>query len=241
MSIAVFLESYEGNMVKASKEAIAVAKDIAEKTGKELFGVAIDNTLDNIMLDAGKYGISTVKGISGVDRYHPGMYTRLIVNAAKDSDYVIIPATVWGREIAPQVTVKLDATPISDIIGVEDATTFKRSIHGNKVHSTVKGEGKMVITVRAGIFDVPAEGDGVATSEAISPEVVDSDSLMKLAEILAASSDAIELTEADIIVSGGRGMGGLMLAFTGCICPAILSTPYVWIKLVVHQILVSFF
>jgi electron transfer flavoprotein alpha subunit len=66
----------------------------------------------------------------------------------------------------------------------------------------------MVITVRAAVFDVPELGEGTANLENITTETVDGDSVMKLAEILASSSETIELTEADIIVSGGRGIGG---------------------------------
>ncbi|MHA2171610.1 MAG: electron transfer flavoprotein subunit alpha/FixB family protein [Candidatus Kariarchaeaceae archaeon] len=108
----------------------------------------------------------------------------------------------------PGVCNKLDATPVSDIIGIIDGTTYKRSIHGNKIHSTVKVDGKLVITVRPSIYDVPEEGAGTAMTEEISAESVDSDALSKLAEVLAATTGKIELTEAEIIVSGGRGVGG---------------------------------
>ncbi len=207
MSIAVYLESFKGNMVKASKEAISVAQMLAEKRGVPVFGIALDEKLDNVVTEAGKLGVSTLKS-SEVSLYHPALFSRFIVNAAKDADVIVLPATVWGQEIAPIITMRLDATPVTDIIGVIDGNTFKRSIHGNKIHSTVKAEGKLVITIRPGVFDVPQEGDGTANVEGISAEMVDSDNLMKLAEILASSSGKIELTEADIIVSGGRGMGG---------------------------------
>ncbi len=203
MSIAVFLESYNGKLVKAAKEAIGVAKSI----GSDVFGIAIDNNVDAVIEEAGKLGLSTVKAAAGITIYHPAMYSRIIFNAAKDADVVIFPGTVWGREISPQVCVKMDATPVSDIIEVVDASTFKRSLHGNKIHATVKAEGKIVLTVRAGIFDVPELGDGTANREEITSEVAEGDAMIKLAEILASSSDRVELTEADIIVSGGRGIG----------------------------------
>lgn len=208
MSIAIFLESYNGEVVKAAKEAVTAAKILADQTGKEIFGVAIDDNIDSVVDIAGKMGISIVKGASGITLYHPTMYSRIIVNAAKDADMIIFPATVWGKEISPQVCVKLDATPLSDIIEVIDGNTFKRSIHGNKIHSTIKAEGKTVITVRAAVFDLPELGEGTANLENITTETVDGDSVMKLAEILASSAETIELTEADIIVSGGRGIGG---------------------------------
>lgn len=208
MTIAVFLESYKGKLVKASAETITAAKLLAKKTNSDIFGIALDDNVDEVVAYAGKYGISRVKSSSHVSLYHPTLFARFIANAAKEADYVLIPATVWGREIAPQVTVKLNATPVSDVIEIIDKNIFKRSLHGNKIHVSIEAQGKLVITVRVGIFDVPLETDESATTEDITAETFDGDSLLKLAEVLAASTDDVELTEADIIVSGGRGVAG---------------------------------
>lgn len=207
MSIAVFLESYQGKMIKAAKEAITAAKILGEKYEKGVFGIVIDDEIDNIITTAGKMGITRVKASEKISLYHSALYSRIITNATRDCDLIVFPATVWGREIAPQVCNKLDATPVMDIIEIVDVNTFKRSVHGNKIHVTVKTEGKLVITVRPSIYDIPVETDGNATKELIAAESVDSDSLLKLAEILAATTETVELTEADIIVSGGRGVG----------------------------------
>lgn len=207
MSIGVFLESYNGRIMKAGLESITAAKKLVEHTGQEIFGIIIDDSIDELIASAGNYGISSVKSVSGVNLYHPALYARYIANAAKEAEYVVIPATVWGREISPRVCLKLSASPVSDIIAIDDQSTFKRSLHGNKVQATFKTSGKLVITVRPSIFDLPPEMGGQATSETISTEMVDSDNMMKLAEILAASTGRVELTEADIIVSGGRGVG----------------------------------
>ncbi|MHA2253790.1 MAG: electron transfer flavoprotein subunit alpha/FixB family protein, partial [Candidatus Kariarchaeaceae archaeon] len=208
MSIGVFLESYQGTMIKAAKEAITAAKILADKSGKELFGIILDNEIDQVIELAGKLGISKVKAASGVSLYHSALYARFIANATKDADIIVLPATVWGREISPQVCNKLDATPVSDIIEIIDSNSFKRSIHGNKIHSTVKAEGKVVLTIRPSVFDIPEEGVGSADKEEITAETFDTDTVAKLAEILAATTGKIELTEADVIVSGGRGIGG---------------------------------
>ncbi|OLS26127.1 MAG: Electron transfer flavoprotein subunit alpha [Candidatus Heimdallarchaeota archaeon LC_2] len=208
MSIGVYLESYNGKIVKAALETIAAANKLASSTGKEVFGIIIDNEIDNLVSIAGSYGITKVKKVSDVSLYHPALYARYITNAATEADYILFPATVWGKEISPRVCLKLIASPVSDIIGIEDSTTFNRSLHGNKIQAKVKTQGKLVITVRPSIFDVPSETGGQASTEDISAEIIDSENIMKLAEVLAASTGRVELTEADIIVSGGRGTGG---------------------------------
>jgi len=208
MSIVVYLESYKGRIVKAGLEAITAAMKLAENTSQEVFGIIIDDEIDELITVAGNYGISTVKSVSGVNVYHPALYARYIANAAKDAQYVVIPAAVWGREISPRVCLKLNASPVSDIIAIDNDSTFNRSLHGNKIQATFKTTGKLVITIRPSIFDVPVEMGGQAKSEPITTEMIDSDNMMKLAEVLAASTGRVELTEADIIVSGGRGVGG---------------------------------
>lgn len=208
MAIGVFLESYNGKVVKASLEAVTAANELAKHTSQEVFGIIIDNEIDPLVSSAGNFGLKKLKTSSGISLYNPAMYARIVANAAKDADILLFPGTVWGREISPRVAVKLSATPISDITGIIDGSTFKRSIHGNKIQTTVKATGKLVITTRSAVFDVPTEVSGEATSENITAETFDGDNLMKLAEVLAASSGKIELTEADIIVSGGRGVAG---------------------------------
>jgi len=208
MNIAVYLESYNGKLVKAALESITVANKLSELLGKDIFGIIIDNEIDGLLTEASKYGIKHVKSAVGISIYNPAMYARIIANATKEADFVIFPGTVWGREISPRVTIKLDSSSVSDIIEVISADTFKRSIHGNKVHSSVKATGKLVLTVRASVFDVPPEVSVELTNESITSEIVDSENVMKLAEVLAATTGKVELTEADIIVSGGRGTGG---------------------------------
>lgn len=202
MKIAVFLETYKGKIVKASLEALAAAN----KIGGEVTGILLGSN-DELIATAGNFGVANLATGSGdlFNEYHSGIFSRAISNV--EADMYVIAATVWGKELAARVSAKHDIAFVGDVSEVKAANQFVRSIHGNKVLATVEVTGKAVLTIRPGVFDVPAETGGSATTSEISVAAADNDAAFKLAEILASSTDKIELTEADIIVSGGRGVG----------------------------------
>ena len=203
MKVAVFLESYNGKTVKAGLEAATAAKAMG---GDEYIAVVLGKDLDATIADAGKIGFGKVYKAE-IDPYNPSVFAKAI--ASVEADYYVLPGTVWGREIGPRLAVKFDAAYAGDITKVVDAKTFVRSIHGNKILSTIQVDApKVVVTVRPGVFDTPEFGEGNAEVNDISVEADEVDQKAMLTEVLAASTDKIELTEADIIVSGGRGVGG---------------------------------
>ena len=204
MKVAVFLESYKNKITKAGLEALAAAQKISDNVTAILIGKEVTGLLSI----AGSYGVKTVKKAEGdlFTAYHPNIYARAISNV--EADVYVIPSTAWGKELAPLVSAKQGYGFVGDVSEVVDSTTFIRSIHGNKVLSTVKVEGNFVVAIRPGVFDLPEQGEGSPETSDISVTPEDSFNKIKLAEILAAASEKIELTEADIIVSGGRGVGG---------------------------------
>ncbi len=206
MKIVIFLESYNGKLVKAAKEAISVADKI--DSGAEKIGVLLGTDLDSIANDLKNYGLKEVyKGEGGeYATYHSSIYAKAIKSV--DADYYVIPGTVWGREIGPRLTVMLDSSFAGDVTEVLDSTKFVRSIHGNKVLSTVEVSGQTVVTVRPGVFDLPSETPSEYELKTLEGHKEDHDENVSLVEVLAAESGKIELTEADIIVSGGRGVKG---------------------------------
>ena len=129
----------------------------------------------------------------------------LIAELGAGYDNVVAPATTNGKNIMPRVAALLDVGQISDIISVESADTFKRPIYAGNVIATVQSsDAKKVITVRTTAFDAVAAEGGSATVEAV--EAVHDAGISAFVEEKMAVSDRPELTAAQIIVSGGRGM-----------------------------------
>lgn len=120
--------------------------------------------------------------------------------------HVLAPSTAFGKSVAPRVAAKLDVAQISDITAVVDANTFERPIYAGSATATVQSpEAVKVLTVRLTAFDpVPAQGGGAAIANveagaAFGAAVFVSREVTKL--------DRPELTDAKIVVSGGRGLG----------------------------------
>jgi electron transfer flavoprotein alpha subunit len=130
----------------------------------------------------------------------------MIAEAAAGYSHIMATATTTAKNIIPRVAALLDVQAISDISGVVSKDTFKRPIYAGNLIATVQSSDAIkVLTVRGTAFDAaPAEG-GSASIEAVA-SAHDSAKSSFIGEEVAVS-DRPELTAADIVISGGRGMG----------------------------------
>ena len=157
---------------------------------------------------------SKIAGISSVIHVDDPIYKNflaedlgnLVASIAVGFNYILAPATTFGKNFLPRVAAKLDVQQISDIISVEDADTFKRPIYAGSCIATVKSNDSVkVITVRTTAFDAsPITDSSVIVN---SGDVVDSLNNANFVSDEIAESDRPELTAAEVIVSGGRALG----------------------------------
>ena len=129
-----------------------------------------------------------------------------VLNIAKDYSHIVAPATAYGKNIAPRVAAKLDVAQISEITAVISPDTFERPIYaGNAIATVQSGDAIKVITVRATGFDAVAAEGGSAAVEKI--EAAADRGISQFVNREVTKLDRPELTSANIIVSGGRGLG----------------------------------
>jgi electron transfer flavoprotein alpha subunit len=129
----------------------------------------------------------------------------LVINLASSYTHVLLPATSFGKNVAPRIAALLDVAQISEIIAVESADTFVRPIYAGNAFATVQSkDSRKVITVRATGFDaVPATGgSSVVEAVAVSPER----SVVRVIGQELTKSERPELTSARVVISGGRGL-----------------------------------
>ncbi|MFL0807812.1 MAG: FAD-binding protein [Oceanobacter sp.] len=132
--------------------------------------------------------------------------SKLIVELAGNYSHVVSPATTNGKNFMPRVAALLDVAQLSDITAVESADTFQRPIYAGNAIATVQSlDSIKVITVRSTGFDAAAAEGGSAAIEALDSEQDAGNSRFVSEEM--AKSDRPELTAADVVISGGRGMG----------------------------------
>jgi len=130
----------------------------------------------------------------------------LVVGLAEPYEHLLAASTTTGKNVMPRVAALLDVAQISDIIGVESNDTFVRPIYAGNVIATVKSaDAKKVITVRTTAYDAVAASGGSATVDAV--DAAADAGLSKFVGEELTKSDRPELAAADIIVSGGRGVG----------------------------------
>ncbi|MET1254249.1 electron transfer flavoprotein subunit alpha/FixB family protein [Aliikangiella maris] len=132
--------------------------------------------------------------------------TNIVVANAADYSHILAAATTFGKNFLPRVGAKLDVQPISDIVGVESADTFKRPIYaGNAIATVQSSDAVKVITVRGTAFDAVQPTGGQAEVVSIAADGLVSDKSKFESQELT-TSERPELTAARVIISGGRGM-----------------------------------
>ena len=129
----------------------------------------------------------------------------LIKNLSGDYSSILAPATTNGKNYMPRVAAFLDVAQISDISSVESSDTFQRPIYaGNCIATVTSSDDVKVITVRTTAFD-PVPSDS-GSAEIVKLEEINDAGISQFIKDELAESDRPELTAADVIISGGRGM-----------------------------------
>ena len=204
MSILVIAEhdnaSINGATLNTVTAAKAIGGDIAVLVAGEGCGAAaeaaakIDGVSKVLVADNAAYGHQLAENVA-----------LLVAELGKDYGYILAPATSNGKNTLPRAAALLDVAQISEIISVESGDTFKRPIYAGNVIATVQSSDAIkVITVRATAFDAAAAEGGSAAVEAVASAQDAAISSFEKEEL--AKSDRPDLTAADIVVSGGRGM-----------------------------------
>ena len=128
----------------------------------------------------------------------------LVLSLADDYSHLLAAATTTGKNFMPRVAALLDVAQISDIIGVESEDTFIRPIYaGNAIATVQSSDSKKVITVRAASFDAATTG---GSAEVTTLDVVKESEKSSFVSEELTESERPELTAAEVVISGGRGM-----------------------------------
>ena len=204
MSTLVIAEHDNSELKVATLNAVAAGMEM---------GGDIDILIAGLDCDAVADAASQIPGINQVllankESYKNGLAENignLVVELADGYSHIITPATTNGKNFMPRVAAKLDVSQVSDISAVVSEDTFERPIYAGNCIATVQSTDSVkVITVRTTGFDACASTGGNATITQ-----VDNDSDAAISSFIKeeiAESDRPELTAADVVISGGRGM-----------------------------------
>jgi len=128
-----------------------------------------------------------------------------VVSLAGDYTHILIASTTTGKDVMPRIAALLDSSQISDIISVESADTFKRPVYaGNAIATVQSSDAIKTLTVRPTGFDAAETG---GSAEVVSVDAVEANNSTKVVGRELTVSARPDLGAADIVVSGGRGVG----------------------------------
>ena len=193
---------------KTLKRATLQAVDAAARLG-EVHLLVMGSGVDAVAQAAAKVaGVAQVKVVDDATLAEPlaEVVTAQVVPLAKDYSHVVAAATAHGKDFMPRVAALLDVAQISEVTGIDSADTFRRPIYAGNAIATVQSSDPIkVLTVRGTSFDEAAAEGGSAAIEKVAAVAVDGQPALVDRE--QASSDRPELTAAQVVVAGGRGLG----------------------------------
>jgi electron transfer flavoprotein alpha subunit len=204
MSILVVVEHDNEELKGATLNTVTAAKEIGSEIDLLVAGFSCDSVADQACSIPG-IGKVLVANNESYKNFLAENIGTLVSEVGKGYSHILAAATSNGKNFMPRVAALLDVSQVSEIISVLSEDTFERPIYAGNCIATVKSSDPIkVITVRAtGFDDCEVEG-GSATKE-----IVDLDSNLGISSFVGeelAESDRPELTSADIVISGGRGM-----------------------------------
>src|SRR4051794_2526951 len=205
--VLVLVEHVDGAPKKVTYELLTLARSLGEPSA-----VFIGNGYDNAKDSLAEYGAAKVyvAGDGELDGYLVGPKAEVlaqIVSAASPAA-VLIPSTPEGKEVAGRLAVKTESGVITDAVGVEDGFVAKQSIFGGAINVSAKvSKGTPIITVRPN-STAPEAAPAQPTEEQVSVTISDAAKSAKILDrVTEKKGGRPELTEAAIVVSGGRGLG----------------------------------
>ena len=214
MSVLVLVEHTDGNIKKKSFEAVQYAAEVAKKANTIATALVLGTIADSELENLGAYGVQKVLHVTDerLNELHARAYASALIAAAQKEGSKIIIALhdINGKAVAPRVAVKLKAGLVSGALSYPDLDkgfVIKKAVFSGKAFAFVNITSDVkVITLMANSFPL-APGSGKAAIEKLDVTFGDKDFGIKVKSIDKVTGE-VSLADAELVVSGGRGMKG---------------------------------
>lgn len=213
-NVLAFAEQRDGQVGGAAREAVGVAATLAAELGGATHALVLGGpgTAESAA-SLGAYGAAAIAvgEHDALSEYNPEGYAPIVAERIRAGAYhaVVFPASTLGKDLAPRVAALLDVPLATDVtgLGVEGGkVVITRPVYSGKAFATVEIDATpTLVSVRPNVFQaVQRPADGAV--EAFEPDVDPGSWRVRAVRREAASDGALDVSEASIIVSGGRGM-----------------------------------
>jgi len=211
MSVLIFIDQAEGHVKKTSYEALSYGSKLAEQTGTSAEAVILGKTNEDLVA-LGKYGVKKIYHINSeaLNNLDAQVYTNAIAQAAEASKATIIVFSnnVDGKAVAPRLSAKLKAGLVSGAVALPDTNNgfiIKKAVFSGKAFAKITVNTPVkIISVQPNSYQVSA---GEGTAEVVPLSVTVDAPKIKITAVNKVSGK-VPLSEADRVVSGGRGLKG---------------------------------
>jgi electron transfer flavoprotein alpha subunit len=211
MSVLIFIDTADGHVKKASLEAMSYGAKIAEQLGTVAEGVVLGSTSEDLSA-LGKYGVKKIHQVNNelLNHLDARVFTKVIAEVAQatGTGVIIFSNNVDGKAIAPRLSVRLKAGLVSGAVALPDTTNgfiVKKNVFSGKAFANVAVNTPVkIIALNPNAYPILA---GEGTAEVIPFTVTVDTPKVKVTNTIKASGE-VPLTEAGIVVSGGRGLKG---------------------------------
>ena len=216
--IWIVAEQREGELRKISFELTSEARRLADQMGQSVTAILLGSNMKGKAAELGKYGADKVI-VADDDRlatYTTDAYASVIAQLAQSGEpaIILLGASVQGKDLSGRLAARLGVGMVQDCVAfsLENGNLVaKRPIYAGKAYATVtfKNSVPQIATARPNVLELN-EPDGSKSAEVIDAEFSLDDSQLKtkVVEIIQEEGAKVDLTEAERIVSGGRGMKG---------------------------------
>lgn len=217
--IFVIVEQRSGKIQNVAIELLGEGRKLADKLGSPLTAIVLGYDMDSEVERISHYGADNI--IYAEDRllgiYSTDAYTKVISELieTRKPETVLVGATTLGRDLAPRLAARVGTGLVADCTGLAvDETDHKllqtRPAFGGNLMATIicPRNRPQMATVRPGVMEKAKHNEKATTIEKVAVSVSESDIIAKVIDLLKEEKEIVSLTDATIIVSGGRGIGG---------------------------------
>lgn len=214
MSVLVYCENWDGKFKKLSFELISYASEIAKMMGTSVTALSIGNVEQNELKKPESYGASKIIEVKDDRLNHliNSAYSSIISQVAEKegAKVIVFSNNLTGKALSPRVSVKLEAGLVSGVTALpsnlDPFTVQKKAFTGKAFANVVIKSDIKILTLSQNSFEI-IETENNATIEAFTPEFTDNDFRTEVKDVTKVTGKVL-LTDAEIVVSGGRGMKG---------------------------------
>jgi electron transfer flavoprotein alpha subunit len=211
MSVLIFIDQAEGQIKKSAYEVLCYGAAIARQIGSDAAALVLGTVNEDISF-LGKYGISKVYRVANESLNHldAQVFAQVITDAvnAVNANVVVFSQNHTGKAVAGRVSAKLNAGLVTGAVALPDTSNgfvVKKSVFGAKAFANINiTSDKKIITLNPNSFPVLT---GESSAAIVSLDIAVPASKVKVTAVNKVSGE-VPLTEADIVVSGGRGLKG---------------------------------